>query len=692
MERKYFGKINPVIDCPHLLDVQVESFRNFVQEKVPTSKRRNIGLQFVLNEYFPVFDIRETRKLEFLYYNIDVPRHSIEECRMLGLTYSKSLTARLRFSLIGEEQDLDEAIEQDVYLGDLPWMTEYGTFVINGAERVVVSQLHRSPGVFFSQNTHPNGSILYSAVVIPFRGLWIEFTTDIRNVLWAYIDKKNKIPATTLLRAIGYETDEELLAIFNVSETVKLRGKNSFKNKIVGKLLAIPIYANVEGEVVNDETGEVTKETSSIVLFGRDHIFEEADFDALKEHSVSSICLQTLSKEDSDISLVMNTLRRDVSYDKHSALVELYFQVRGVDLPDSETGRQLLERLFFSEKKYDLGDIGRYRINKRLKLEVDINVHNLTNEDILATLKEVIRLYTHKFQVDDIDHLSNRRIRTVGEQIQNQFSIGLARVARTIKERMNNRNAEQLTPQDMISVQASSRVINSFFGTSQLSQFMDQTNPLAALTHKRRSSALGPGGLSRERAGFEVRDIHYSHYGRLCSIETPEGPNIGLISSLCVYAQINDFGFIETPYRKVIKGRASKKISYLAAEQEGDYVIAQANALLDDKDNLVGDKIFCRYKDNNVGFFSSKEVDYMDVNSNQITSIAASLIPFVEHDDANRALMGANMQRQAVPLIRAESPIVGTGMERRVASDTGVIIRAEEKGEILYSSAEKNCY
>ncbi|MGN8224628.1 DNA-directed RNA polymerase subunit beta [Gracilimonas sp. BCB1] len=686
-ERLSFGKTKHVLDYPDFLDIQLESFEKFVQLDIAPNERENQGLQRIFNENFPIQDSRETHILEFLYYNVDVPRYTIAECQDRGLTYSVPLKAKLRLSSVDDSDEASETIEQEVFLGDLPWMSNRGTFIINGAERVIVSQLHRSPGVFFGQNVHPNGTQLYSARVIPFKGSWIEFTTDIRDVLWAYIDRKKKVPATTLLRALGYSSDIELLSLFELSEEIKFGKKDHYNKNLVGKRLAENIVVESMEEVVDDETGEVTEALNRQIIFERDHELTEDDYGSLKDAEVEKVLVQKISAEESERSVMMNTLRKDPTYDESTALGEIYQQIRSGEMPDPETARSILERLFFSDKKYDLGEVGRYRLNKRLKLDQDNTVQYLTKEDIVAIVKEVIRLKNMKSQVDDIDHLSNRRVRTVGEQLGQQFAIGLARMARTIRERMNSRDAEQLTPQDLVNARTISSVINTFFGTNQLSQFMDQTNPLAELTHKRRMSALGPGGLTRERAGFEVRDVHYTHYGRLCPIETPEGPNIGLISSLCVHAKVNDFGFIETPYRKVKDGKVSKDVEYLAAEQEDETVIAQANAEIDDKGTFESEAIFSRTREGNYLRVKPDEIEYMDVATNQITSLAAAMIPFIEHDDANRALMGSNMQRQAVPLLRPEAPVVGTGLEQRAARDSRAIITADANGEVVYVSA-----
>ncbi|MEO1023618.1 MAG: DNA-directed RNA polymerase subunit beta, partial [Bacteroidota bacterium] len=685
-DRQSFGRTKQVVDYPDFLDIQLESFEKFVQLDIAPNERANQGLQRIFNENFPIQDTRETHILQFLYYNVDVPRYTISECQDRGLTYSVPLKAKLRLSSVDDSDEASETIEQEVFLGDLPWMTNRGTFIINGAERVIVSQLHRSPGVFFGQSVHPNGTQLYSARVIPFKGSWIEFTTDIRDVLWAYIDRKKKVPATTLLRALGYSTDLDLLTLFQLSEEVGVGKKPDYLKNLVGKRLAENIVVEEMEEVVDEETGEVKEALSRKIVFERDHELTDDDFGMLAESGRKTVLVQHLSAEESERSVMMNTLRKDATWNEHSALAEIYQQIRSGEMPDPETARAILERLFFSDKKYDLGEVGRYRINKRLRIEHD-DVQYLTKNDIVAIVKEVIRLKNLKSQVDDIDHLSNRRVRTVGEQLGQQFAIGLARMARTIKERMNSRDAEQLTPQDLVNARTISSVINTFFGTNQLSQFMDQTNPLAELTHKRRMSALGPGGLTRERAGFEVRDVHYTHYGRLCPIETPEGPNIGLISSLCIHAKVNDFGFIETPYRKVKGGKVSSTVEYLAAEQEDETVIAQANAELDSKNTFTSESIFSRMREGNYTRVRPDEIEYMDVATNQITSLAAALIPFIEHDDANRALMGSNMQRQAVPLLRPEAPVVGTGLEHRAARDSRAIITADADGEVVYVSA-----
>ncbi len=683
-QRKTFARIPTVHDYPDFLEIQLRSFLDFVQDDVAPEEREDIGLQAVFKEHFPIQDSRERYTLEFIHYALDAPKHSVEECIAQGLSYSVPLKAKLRLSSKEDEDEdeAEEAIEQEVYLGNLPYMTEQGTFVINGAERVVVSQLHRSPGVFFGQSIHPNGTQLFSARVIPFRGSWIEFSTDVSNVMWAYIDRKKKLPVTTLLRALGYSSNEEIVQIFDLADEHVVKSKKAF-GKIVGRRLAASVTVEHVHEIVDEDTGEVIDEkTERKVLFPADHELEEEDYDVLKEAGISKIFLL---KEDEDEevnkSTLIETLRKDPSHSEAEALEHMYMQLRGSEAPDLDTARGVLDRLFFSEKRYDLGDVGRYRINKRLKLDVPADTLTLTRDDIVAIVRELVNLQNGRSNVDDIDHLGNRRVRTVGEQLGSQFSLGLARMARTIKERMNLRDAENFTPQDLVNARTVSSVINTFFGTNQLSQFMDQTNPLAELTHKRRMSALGPGGLTRERAGFEVRDVHYTHYGRLCPIETPEGPNIGLISSLCVHATINDFGFIETPYRVVKDGIVTKEIRFLSAEEEDNAVIAQANAPIDAKGNFENRYVKCRFK-GDFPIVPPSDVEYMDVSPNQIVSPAASLIPFLEHDDANRALMGSNMQRQAVPLLRSEAPFVGTGLEDRVARDSRAVLVAESSGVV----------
>jgi len=690
--RSTFARIKTIRDYPDFLDVQLKSFHDFIQDHIPPEERENLGLQGVFNEHFPINDSRERYTLEFIQFGLDAPKHSVEECIAQGLSYSVPLKAKLRLSSKEDEDEdeAEEAIEQEVYLGNLPFMTGRGTFVINGAERVVVSQLHRSPGVFFGQSVHPNGTDLYSARVIPFRGSWIEFSTDVGNMMWAYIDRKKKLPVTTLLRALGYSSNEELVKMFDLADTAKCKTATAYK-KIVGRTLAASISVERMTEVVDEDTGEVIEQRiEREVVLPAQHELVEGDYEKLQEAEVYQVHLVRVNTGDNDMdkTTLLNTIKKDPTHSEKEALEYLYMQLRGTEAPDIETARGVLERLFFSDKRYDLGEVGRYRINSRLRLNEDLSRLTLSREDIIAIITELISLQNGKSTVDDIDHLGNRRVRSVGEQLSAQFSLGLARMARTIKERMNLRDADKFTPQDLVNARTVSSVINTFFGTNQLSQFMDQTNPLAELTHKRRMSALGPGGLTRERAGFEVRDVHYTHYGRLCPIETPEGPNIGLISSLCVHARINAYGFIETPYRVVRKGRVSRSIEFLSAEQEDQAIIAQANAPIDDKGNFVNPTVKCRFR----GDFPIKEpleVQFMDVSPNQIVSPAASLIPFLEHDDANRALMGSNMQRQAVPLLRAEAPHCGTGLEARVARDSRAVVISEGDGVVEYVDSRK---
>jgi len=691
--RQSFAKIQPVLDYPDFLEVQFRSFEDFIQaDKAPEERDPKKGLEAVFREHFPITDTRERYTLEYLHYSLDAPKHSIEECIAQGLTFAVPLKAKLRLSS-KEDEDEDEpeeAIQQDVYLGNLPMMTEKGTFVVNGAERVIVSQLHRSPGVFFGQSVHPNGTELYSARVIPFRGSWIEFSTDVANTMWAYIDRKKKLPVTTLLRALGYSTDGEIVSLFDLADEVSVKTKKDFK-KAIGRVLASSVTVEVTHEIVDEDTGEVlSQEREREVVLPAEHELTEADYDKLKAANVERVFVRKSEEEEENLdkSTLLNTLKKDPTHSAEEALEYLYIQLRGTEPPDLETARGVLDRLFFSDKRYDLGDVGRYRINVRLDLDRKNRSITLSREDIVAIIKELVMLQNGKSQVDDIDHLGNRRVRTVGEQLQQQFSLGLARMARTIKERMNLRDADKFTPQDLVNARTVSSVINTFFGTNQLSQFMDQTNPLAELTHKRRLSALGPGGLTRERAGFEVRDVHYTHYGRLCPIETPEGPNIGLISSLCVHGVINDFGFIETPYRVVKDGRVTSEIRYLSAEDEDRYVIAQANAPLDAKGRFVNEFVRCRIA-GDFPLVRPENVQFMDIAPNQIVSPAAALIPFLEHDDANRALMGSNMQRQAVPLLRPEAPIVGTGLEGRVARDSRALVVAEGDGVVEYVDATK---
>ena len=690
-----FAETQQVMDYPDLLSIQLQSFRNFIQDDVPPDEREDKGLQAVFKEHFPIEDSRGRLVLEFIEYLLDPPRHTVEECLEQGLTYSVTLKAKLRLSGQEDEDDDDaiETIEDTVYLGTIPYMTDRGTFVINGAERVIVSQLHRSPGVFFNISKHPNGAELYSARVIPMRGSWIEFSTDVNNVMWAYIDLKKKLPVTTLLRALGYSDDETLIRILDLADEVPVKNKREFKKKAVGRKLAVAVTVPHIHEIVDEDTGEILDEYLEYeVLLPAGHEITEEDYDLLKEAGVDKIFVAREIDEDNedelDKTVLLNTLQKDPTHNEEEALKYIYQQLRGMEAPDKDAARGLLERMFFSEKRYDLGEVGRYRMNKRLGLDIPLEQRTLTHDDILAIVREIIKLQQGKSTVDDIDHLGNRRVRTVGEQLQDEFSLALARMARTIKERMNLRDIENLKPSELINSRTLTSVINSFFGTNQLSQFMDQTNPLSELTHKRRTSALGPGGLTRERAGFEVRDVHYTHYGRLCPIETPEGPNIGLISSLCVYAQINEYGFIETPYRVVKNGKVTNEIKYLTAEEEDNAIIAQANAPIDENGHFLNPRVRCRFR----GDFPEVEpekVQYMDVSPNQIISPSASLIPFLEHDDANRALMGSNMQRQAVPLLQPEAPIVGTGLEKRVAHDSRALLLAEGDGVVEYVDARK---
>ncbi len=643
-----FGEIHDVSDTPDLLAIQLGSFQDFFQLETTPDKRDNEGLFRVFKENFPITDTRNIFVLEFLDYFIDPPRYKIEECMERGLTYSVPLKAKLRLSCNDEEHVDFETIVQDVFLGNIPYMTPRGTFVVNGAERVVVSQLHRSPGVFFGQSVHPNGTKIYSARVIPFKGAWMEFATDINNVMYAYIDRKKKFPVTTLLRSIGYETDKDILELFGMADEVKVEKKALNEN--LGRRLAARVLRSWTEDFVDEDTGEVVTIERNEVVLDRDNVLDEENVEMILDMGIDTVFLQ---KEElsGDFSIIYNTLNKDTSNSELEAVQHIYRQLRGSDAPDDETARGIIEKLFFSDKRYDLGEVGRYKINRKLGLGIDLNKKVLSKEDIISIIKYLVRLTNGKAEIDDIDHLSNRRVRTVGEQLFAQFGVGLARMARTIRERMNVRDNEVFTPIDLINARTLSSVINSFFGTSQLSQFLDQTNPLSEITHKRRISALGPGGLSRERAGFEVRDVHYSHYGRLCTIETPEGPNIGLISTLCVHAKINDMGFIETPYRKVKEGKVNLKSSqYLSAEEEDEAKIAQANVPLDDKGNFIDERIRSR-QTGDFPILEREEVEYMDVAPNQIVGLSASLIPFLEHDDANRALMGSNMQRQAVPLI-----------------------------------------
>ncbi len=689
VERISFSSTKNQLNYPDFLEVQLKSFREFFQIGTSPEERKKEGLYKVFTENFPITDTRNNFVLEFLDYQVDLPRYTIEECIERGLTYSIPLKARLKLYCTDPEHEDFDTVIQDVYLGTIPYMTERGLFVINGAERVVVSQLHRSPGVFFGQSIHANGSKLYSARIIPFKGSWIEFATDINNVMYAYIDRKKKLPVTTLLRAIGYESDKDILEIFNLADEFKVT-KAGLK-KIVGRKLAARILKTWVEDFVDEDTGEVVSIERNEVVVDRETIIEDQHIDVIVESGVKTILLHREAIGISDYSIIYNTLQKDPCNSEEEAVLHIYRQLRNAEPPDEATARDVIDKLFFSDKRYDLGEVGRYRINKKLGLNTTIDIKILTKEDIIEIIKHLIELINSKTDVDDIDHLSNRRVRTVGEQLSNQFSIGLTRMARTIRERMNVRDNEVFTPIDLINSKTLSSVINSFFGTNQLSQFMDQTNPLAEMTHKRRMSALGPGGLSRDRAGFEVRDVHYTHYGRLCPIETPEGPNIGLISSLCVYAKINDLGFIETPYRKVISGKVDltdEGVIFLSAEEEEARIIAQANAPIDSDGKFLAPRVKSRYN----GDFPLSEsgvVDLMDIAPNQIASIAASLIPFLEHDDANRALMGSNMMRQAVPLINSETAIVGTGIEKVVARDSRLLVIAEGDGVVEYVDANE---
>ncbi len=680
-ERISFASINQVIDYPDFLDVQLQSFKEFFQLETSSENRKNEGLFKVFQENFPITDTRNIFVLEFLDYFVDAPRYTMDECVERGLTYAVPLKAKLKLSCNDKEHEDFQTIVQDVYLGNIPYMTPKGTFIINGAERVIVSQLHRSPGVFFGQTYHTNGTKLYSARIIPFKGSWIEFATDVNYVMYAYIDRKKKFPVTTLLRAIGYETDKDILNIFDLAEEIKV-SKAGLK-KVLGRRLAARVLRTWVEDFVDEDTGEVVSIERNEVVIERDVVLEEDHIDQIIDAGVKTIILNKNEGNNNDFAIIYNTLQKDTSNSGKEAVEHIYRQLRNTDPPDEETARGIIERLFFSDKRYDLGDVGRYRINRKLEMDISMDVRVLTQQDIIAIIKYLIELSNSRADVDDIDHLSNRRVRTVGEQLYAQFGVGLARMARTIRERMNIRDNEVFTPTDLINARTLSSVINSFFGTNQLSQFMDQTNPLAEITHKRRMSALGPGGLSRERAGFEVRDVHYTHYGRLCTIETPEGPNIGLISSLCVHAKINGMGFIETPYRRVVDGKVmvEEPVTYLSAEEEDLKTIAQANAQIDNKGDFIDKYVKARFE-GDFPMVEPEKLDYMDVAPNQIVSIAASLIPFLEHDDANRALMGSNMQRQAVPLLNPQAPIVGTGLERRVAKDSRALILAEGDGVV----------
>ncbi|MFY7991247.1 MAG: DNA-directed RNA polymerase subunit beta [Fluviicola sp.] len=673
---------------PDFLDIQLKSFQEFFQLETTPENRESEGLYKVFAENFPITDTRNQFVLEFLDYFIDPPRYTIEECIERGLTYSVPLKAKLKLYCTDPEHEDFETIVQDVYLGTIPYMTPKGSFVINGAERVIVSQLHRSPGVFFGQSRHANGTKLYSARVIPFKGSWIEFATDINSVMYAYIDRKKKLPVTTLFRAIGYETDKDILEIFGLADEVKAN-KASLK-KCVGRRLAARVLKSWIEDFGDEDTGEVVSIERNEVILDRETVLEDHHIDLIVDAGVKTVIFHKEDANTADYTIIYNTLQKDTSNSEKEAVEHIYRQLRNAEPPDYETAKGVFEKLFFSDARYDLGEVGRYRMNKKLNIDSSEESRVLTKHDILSIIKYLIELINSKADVDDIDHLSNRRVRTVGEQLYAQFGVGLARMARTIRERMNVRDNEVFTPIDLINAKTLSSVINSFFGTNQLSQFMDQTNPLSEVTHKRRLSALGPGGLSRERAGFEVRDVHYTHYGRLCTIETPEGPNIGLISSLCVFAKVNKLGFIETPYRKVANGKVdiSSEPIYLSAEEEDAKMIAQANANVDDKGNFLSDVVKARYE-GDFPVVAPTELNLMDVGANQIASIAASSIPFLEHDDANRALMGSNMQRQAVPLLKPQAPVVGTGIEQLVARDSRVLINAEGPGSVEYVDANE---
>jgi DNA-directed RNA polymerase subunit beta len=684
--RKSFASVQPALEYPDFLDIQLQSFTEFFQIDTPAESRRAEGLYQTFKDNFPIADSRENYVLEFVDYTIDQPKYSVDECIDRGLTYSVPLKAKLKLTCNDADNEDFETIEQEVFLGNIPYMTSRGSFVINGAERVIVSQLHRSPGVFFSMSKHTNGTKLYSARVIPMKGSWIEFSTDVNNVMYAYIDRKKKFPVTTLLRSIGFGTDKEILDLFGLSEEVSATKENL--KKVVGRRLAARVLKTWTEDFVDEDTGEVVSIDRNEVILERDSVITENDVELILDTQLKSVILHKEDANVSEFNIIYNTLQKDSSNSEKEAVEQIYRQLRNTEAPDEATAREIIQGLFFSDKRYDLGEVGRYRVNTKLSLDTPLETRVLSKEDIISIVKYLIGLINAKAVVDDIDHLSNRRVRTVGEQLSGQFGVGLARMARTIKERMNVRDNEDFKPTDLINARTLSSVINSFFGTNQLSQFMDQTNPLAEITHKRRLSALGPGGLSRERAGFEVRDVHYTHYGRLCTIETPEGPNIGLISSLCTFAKINSMGFIETPYNKVIDGKLSGEIEYLTAEEEDGKNIAMATANVKDNGSFTVDALKCRYE----GDFPMKnpeEIEYMDIAPNQIVSIAASMIPFLEHDDANRALMGSNMQRQAVPLLRPEAPIVGTGLEGKLARDSRTLVVAEGEGVIDYVDAEK---
>ena len=686
-KRVNFAAAQHTPNYPDFLDIQIKSFQDFFQLETKSDERNEEGLFNTFKENFPITDTRNQFVLEFLDYFVDPPRYSIQECIERGLTYSVPLKARLKLYCTDIEHEDFETIVQDVFLGTIPYMTPSGTFCINGAERIVVSQLHRSPGVFFGQSFHANGTKLYSARVIPFKGSWIEFATDINSVMYAYIDRKKKLPVTTLFRAIGYESDKDILEIFDLAEEIKV-SKSGLK-KVLDRKLAARVLKTWHEDFVDEDTGEVISIERNEIIIDRDTLLEKDHIDQIMEAGVKTILLHKIDAHMSDYAIINNTLQKDPTNSEKEAVEHIYRQLRNAEPPDEDTARGIIDKLFFSDQRYNLGEVGRYRMNKKLGLNVEMDKLVLTKLDIITIIKYLIELINSKAEIDDIDHLSNRRVRTVGEQLSSQFGVGLARMARTIRERMNVRDNEVFTPIDLINAKTLSSVINTFFGTNQLSQFMDQTNPLAELTHKRRLSALGPGGLSRERAGFEVRDVHYTHYGRLCPIETPEGPNIGLISSLGVFAKVNNLGFIETPYRKVENGRINlSETIYLSAEEEENQLIAQATIPYDKDGNITSDRVIARDQAD-FPVVTPDKINYTDVAPNQIASISASLIPFLEHDDANRALMGSNMMRQAVPLLRPDSPIVGTGLERQVASDSRVLINAEGDGVVEYVDANK---
>ena len=686
-ERINFASAKNNLEYPNFLDIQIKSFRDFFQLQTKADERGEEGLYKTFIDNFPITDTRNNFVLEFIDYFVDPPRYSIQECIGRGLTHSVPLKARLKLYCTDPEHEDFETIVQDVYLGTIPYMTDSGSFIINGAERIVVSQLHRSPGVFFGQSFHANGTKLYSARVIPFKGSWIEFSTDINQVMYAYIDRKKKLPVTTLFRAIGYESDKDILEMFDLAEEVRV-SKSGLK-KVLGRKLAARVLKTWHEDFVDEDTGEVVSIERNEIIIDRDILLEKEHIEVIIDAGAKTILLHKEDNEMADYAIIHNTLQKDPTNSQKEAVEHIYRQLRNAEPPDEETARGIIDKLFFSEQRYNLGEVGRFRMNKKLNLDIDMDQKVLTKLDIITIIKNLIALINSKAEIDDIDHLSNRRVRTVGEQLSSQFGVGLSRMARTIRERMNVRDNEVFTPIDLINAKTLSSVISTFFGTNQLSQFMDQTNPLAEITHKRRLSALGPGGLSRERAGFEVRDVHYTHYGRLCPIETPEGPNIGLISSLSVFAKVNHLGFIETPYHKVTEGNVDRtNHTYLSAEEEEGMKIAQSNLELDDDFNIVKEQIVSR-ENGDFPVVDPKIVDYMDVATNQIASISASLIPFLEHDDANRALMGSNMMRQAVPLLNPQAPIVGTGLEERVAKDSRILINSEGTGVVTYVDSNK---